>query len=32
VTAINTPALRLYESFGFRCIHSFPVFFRETNR
>ncbi len=30
VTAINTPALKLYESFGFRCIHSFPVFFRET--
>jgi ribosomal protein S18 acetylase RimI-like enzyme len=32
VTAINTPALRLYESFGFRRIHSFPVFFRETAR
>jgi ribosomal protein S18 acetylase RimI-like enzyme len=32
VTAINTPALRLYKSFGFRCIHSFPVFFRETAR
>jgi len=30
VTAINTPALKLYESFGFRSIHSFPVFFRET--
>ena len=32
VTAINTPALRLYESFGFRCVHSFPVFFKESNK
>ena len=32
VTAINTPALRLYESLGFRCIHRFPVFFREGDR
>jgi ribosomal protein S18 acetylase RimI-like enzyme len=32
VTAINTPALRLYESFGFRCIHSFPVFFKESDK
>lgn len=29
VTGINQPALRLYESTGFRCIHSFPVFFKE---
>jgi ribosomal protein S18 acetylase RimI-like enzyme len=32
VTAINTPALRLYESAGFRRLHSFPVFFRERAR
>lgn len=31
VTAINTPALHLYESFGFQRLHSFPVFFRETS-
>ena len=29
VTAINEPALRLYESLGFRCIHRFPVFVRD---
>jgi len=29
VTAINGPALRLYESLGFRSIHRFPVFFKE---
>jgi ribosomal protein S18 acetylase RimI-like enzyme len=29
VTGINRPALRLYEATGFRCIHSFPVFFKE---
>ncbi|MFL6216930.1 MAG: GNAT family N-acetyltransferase [Blastocatellia bacterium] len=28
VTGINRPALRLYEATGFRCIHSFPVFFK----
>jgi ribosomal protein S18 acetylase RimI-like enzyme len=28
VTAINRPALQLYEATGFRCIHSFPVFFK----
>ncbi|HKP10696.1 MAG TPA: GNAT family N-acetyltransferase [Blastocatellia bacterium] len=30
VTGINRPALRLYESVGFRRIHTFPVFFRST--
>jgi len=29
VTSANTPALHLYESCGFRTVHSFPVFFRE---
>ncbi|HJQ24713.1 MAG TPA: GNAT family N-acetyltransferase [Blastocatellia bacterium] len=29
VTAINEPALRLYESLGFQSIHRFPVFVRE---
>lgn len=29
VTTANTNALRLYESCGFRTIHTFPVFYRE---
>jgi ribosomal protein S18 acetylase RimI-like enzyme len=29
VTATNTPARHLYESFGFRTIHQFPVYYRE---
>lgn len=29
VTAINEPALRLYESLGFHSIHRFPVFVKE---
>jgi ribosomal protein S18 acetylase RimI-like enzyme len=32
VTASNAPAYHLYESCGFRTIHSFPVYFRETAR
>jgi ribosomal protein S18 acetylase RimI-like enzyme len=31
VTAINTPALHLYESFGFQRLHTFPVFYRESD-
>ncbi len=30
VTVTNEPALHLYESCGFRTIHTFPVFCRET--
>jgi len=30
VTAANTPALSLYQSCGFRRIHTFPVFYRES--
>ena len=30
VTVTNKPALHLYESCGFRTVHSFPVFCRET--
>jgi ribosomal protein S18 acetylase RimI-like enzyme len=30
VTSANTSALHLYESCGFRTIHTFPVFFREN--
>jgi ribosomal protein S18 acetylase RimI-like enzyme len=30
VTSANTSALYLYESCGFRTIHTFPVFFREN--
>jgi ribosomal protein S18 acetylase RimI-like enzyme len=30
VTSANTNALHLYESIGFRTIHTFPVFYRET--
>jgi len=29
VTTANTNALHLYESCGFRTIHTFPVFYRE---
>lgn len=29
VTSANAPALHLYESCGFRTVHSFPVFYRE---
>ncbi|HXU07891.1 MAG TPA: GNAT family N-acetyltransferase, partial [Blastocatellia bacterium] len=29
VTSANTSALHLYESCGFRTIHTFPVFHRE---
>jgi ribosomal protein S18 acetylase RimI-like enzyme len=29
VTSANAAALHLYESCGFRAIHTFPVFFRE---
>lgn len=32
VTNANTPALRLYESCGFRTVHSFTVFCREINK
>jgi ribosomal protein S18 acetylase RimI-like enzyme len=31
VTSANTNALHLYESCGFRTIHTFPVFYREKN-
>jgi ribosomal protein S18 acetylase RimI-like enzyme len=31
VTSANTSALHLYESCGFRTIHTFPVFHRERN-
>lgn len=30
VTAANSPALRLYQSCGFRRVHTFPVFYRES--
>ena len=30
VTSVNVSALHLYKSCGFRTIHSFPVFFRES--
>jgi len=29
VTTANTNAFHLYESCGFRTIHTFPVFYRE---
>jgi ribosomal protein S18 acetylase RimI-like enzyme len=32
VTSANASALHLYESCGFRTIHTFPVFFREKNK
>jgi ribosomal protein S18 acetylase RimI-like enzyme len=32
VTSANTNALHLYESCGFRTIHTFPVFYREKGR